>query len=438
MKPPPFKSTALTAGMAASLACALPAHAQSDDPLLDALVKKGILTQQEAEDIRAEVVEPAPEPTQWKVNTAFGSLEFFGDARLRYELREGQDDASDTFSRERFRYRLRFGVKGDYRDDFYYGLRLETSSSSRSTNVTLGDDGGAPSNKDSDRIHVGQLYLGWRGLDWAGFEVGRVANPLITSSMVWDGDINPEGAVERFRHKFGDVEVFATLGQWLYDDVNPENPFGAGGTRTDAFLLAWQTGAKYQINDTLAARVAPTLYNYTGTGDYGGPFGAGNVTGINDLMIVEVPFELTGRLLDLPVRLFGDFAINLDADDRATAAGFAGSDDQNKAWQIGVGVGQAKKKGGWEARAFWQRSELFALDPNLVDSDFFDSRLNMEGIGIGLSYAITDNIGAHASYACADRADDDLPVLGGGDIGGSGFTELNDYQLLQLDLTWKF
>ena len=42
-------------------------------------------------------------------------------------------------------------------------------------------------------------------------------------------------------------------------------------------------------------------------------------------------------------------------------------------------IGQLKAKIDWEIRAWWQHAEQYALDPNLVDSDIFDSRVNDEG-----------------------------------------------------------
>jgi hypothetical protein len=67
-------------------------------------------------------------------------------------------------------------------------------------------------------------------------------------------------------------------GNFVYDDANPENPLGprpfttANGGRqlipnADAFLLAWQVGAKFSFPKNLYAQIAPALYNYTGNGD---------------------------------------------------------------------------------------------------------------------------------------------------------------------------
>src|SRR5436305_12539711 len=136
--------------------------------------------------------------------------ERYGDARLRYEYRGGQ--TSDVFAssrddweeRKRERYRLRLGLRGTLSEDWFFGVRLETSTSPRSTNVTFGDDSqvNGPFSKDSDRISVGQAYLGYKGFKDITLTAGRMPNPLISTWMVWDPDINPEGVAEQFKHTF--------------------------------------------------------------------------------------------------------------------------------------------------------------------------------------------------------------------------------------------
>ncbi len=430
---------ATLAGVVASAAFATGAHAQTSDALLNALIKKGVLTEQEAKDIQTEVSKEQPSFPELKLSPSDKTFEIYGDARVRYEMREGQNALSDTYSRDRFRYRLRLGIRGEYKDNWYYGLRLETSAKARSTNVTFGDDAGGPSAKGSDVVHIGQVYLGWKAQDWMTLEVGRMANPLYTTSMVWDPDINPEGASERFTYNVNDrLSVFATLGQFLYDDANPENSVGATPHKNDSFLLAWQTGAKVKINKDMSATIAPTIYNYTGTGDsFSGMFSAANQGAINNLLIVEVPLEFNFMAGPYPMSAFADFAVNTDAGDRASRSGLSGAGNEDKAYQIGLSIGKTKKKGSWSAKAYWQHEELFALDPNLIDSDIFDSHLNMEGFVLSFSYALTDTVAATLTYARADRANKNLPTYASDSDIAVG-NSLNDYQLFQADLSWKF
>ena len=134
-------------------------RAQDNAALLDLLVKKGLISDQEAEDVRADLVKEhaATSAGKLKLSTPITELELYGDARMRYEIRTAQTGAPDTLDtpgdstqRNRFRYRLRLGLRGTLVDDWFFGLRLETSTNPRSTNVTLGDDSGVngPFSKD--------------------------------------------------------------------------------------------------------------------------------------------------------------------------------------------------------------------------------------------------------------------------------------------------
>ncbi len=96
---------------------------------------------------------------KWKLAPWITELELFGDLRLRYEYRGGrlpdhfqfgQDNQNDWQERERERYRLRIGLRGTVLDDWFFGVRLETGASARSTNVTYG------------RRHIAHLARWWR------------------------------------------------------------------------------------------------------------------------------------------------------------------------------------------------------------------------------------------------------------------------------------
>src|SRR5207247_4449547 len=72
------------------------------------------------------------------------------------------------------------------------------------------------------------------------------------------------------------------------------------------------------------------------------PIFSTNQWGINSLLVFDMPMEIGWKIGELPVRIFGDFAVNFEADDRAKAAGFPGKGDQRYAYQIGAGIGQLK------------------------------------------------------------------------------------------------
>src|SRR5438477_3729595 len=180
-------------------------RAQDAGALLDLLVRKKLITDQEAEDVRAELTRESATTSggKWKLSTPITELELYGDARIRYEIRNGEDLSDNTLQRNRERYRLRLGLRGILADDWFFGVRLETNTSSRSTNVTFGDESsGGPFSKGSDGINVGQAYLGYKGFKDITLTGGRMPNPLITTSMIWDADINPEGLAEQWKHTF--------------------------------------------------------------------------------------------------------------------------------------------------------------------------------------------------------------------------------------------
>jgi hypothetical protein len=474
-----------------------PTRAQDAGALLDLLVRKKLITDQEAEEVRAELTkESTSTPAgKWKLSTPITEIELYGDARLRYEIRSGETESEDTQQRNLPRYRLRLGLRGILADDWFFGVRLETGTNPRSSNVTFGDEAsGGPFAKNSDGIFVGQAYLGYKGFKDITLTVGKMPNPMVSTLMVWDPDISPEGLAEQWKHTFtialGDgagepetssyskdgtalpaqkkkkaeqrglkIEVFANFAQFVYDDSNPENPLGprptttANGGRqlipnTDAFLLAWQAGAKFTFPNSLYAQIAPTFYNYTGNGDSfnvhyqgGDPKLSNNAslaqnqTGINSLLVFDLPIEVGWKLGDLPMRLFADFAVNLDGDDRAAAAGHPSKGDQRYAYQIGAGVGQLKRKGDWQFTIFYQRQDQYSLDPNLVDTEIWDTKLNLEGIAATLGYMLSDAVWVQLLYGYAWRADDSLGT--GGD-GAIGINPLKNFQLFQVDLNMKF
>jgi hypothetical protein len=463
------------------------ARAQEAGALLDLLVRKGIVSDQEAEEVRVELSKEAASTAagKWKLSTPINEIELYGDARMRYEYRGGRTASNDPtnpndwYERKRERYRVRVGLRGTLLDDWFFGVRLETSQSNRSTNVTFGgDSSNGPFSKQDDGINVGQAYLGYKGFPDFTLTAGRMPNPLVTTPLLWDDDLNPEGLAEQWKHTFTfnigggaaaapsyskegyskegkgvvappaaepfklKLDVFANFAQFVYDDTNPENPIGPTPTNPDhdLFMLAWQVGARLTFPNSVYIQLAPTLYNYTGSGDnfnvpFQGDFTTTNQTGINNLLVFDMPVEIGWKLWELPMRIFGDFAVNFDADDRAARAGHPGSGGQRYAYEAGLAIGQLKAKSDWEIRGWWQHTEQFALDPNLVDSDIFDSRVNMQGVGVKAGYALADAIIFNLTWAYGWRSNGNFGTGGVGDIP---INPLDQYQIFQADLNVKF
>ena len=177
-------------------------HAQ-EDALLDALVKKGVLSDQEAEDIRANIAKDYAQTPAGKLSLSnhITQLKIYGDARMRFEyLDEVPQDrflstgvtslGHNSTTTERNRYRLRIGAEYTFTDNFLAGFELESGTAGDSANQSMGNGFGKFS------IQVGLIYLQWKPTDWLTLTGGKQRNLLYTTDLMWDPDINPEGATE--------------------------------------------------------------------------------------------------------------------------------------------------------------------------------------------------------------------------------------------------
>ena len=491
---------AVFSGTAAFLGWLPQAHAQmvTSDPLIDKLEQKGILSSAEAAELRTESKDQQTNlvnsisASKWKIADSIKSIQLYGDFRLRYEYRSADNilgKSPTTYERERFRYALRAGIKGDLFDDFSYGLRLETSTNPRSPWDTFGNNttagSASPSDKSGSGIGVGQAFINWHPESWYEMTLGRMAMPLYTTPMFWDSDINPEGAFEKFKLTVDNVDLFADFGQFDYTDPNPASAIPS----SDTFILAWQAGAQINLPKKSFFKIAPVLYTYTGVttagnglnqtfvgqgssgSNVGLPTGTNplyNEDGLDDLLVLEVPaefdFKIPHTLLgDLQGRLFGDFAYNFEGDDRSRAAYETGGSTafhgltgpvlgQDKAYQVGFGVGSdgpvygptqglvygsTAKKNTWETRFYWQHIEQYALDVNLIDSDFFEGRANLQGLYAAFAYSISDAIIGTVRYGYASRINGHLDT-GGNNLDLPSLNPINNYNLFQADITWRF
>jgi hypothetical protein len=554
----------------AALTPATPVHAQGgDSALLDALVKKGVLSDQEAEDIQAQQQKDYSSTAASKIglSPSIKSITFYGDLRLRYELRDGSEGSGatgsggaisktgDSQTDNRWRYRLRFGVKGDLYDNFFYGIRIATNPNyDRSGNVTFGhSDAAGPFGKDQSLIAIDQVYLGWHATSDITLTGGQMPNPFYTTNLVWDDNLNPMGAAEQYDHTFGNVEVFATAAQMIYQAAAGNgftNGLGAGSGFANTFMYGEQIGFKYKFDDTTFFKAGASMFTYSGTEGssitsvsglysdtplnlsnaslsttsgaaatvstaaennspsfFNGPFvGAAdapttNVSGINDLAVLEVPMEFDFKIgpgihtttsggegkdmkdmvtstsgWTLPVRIFSDFAYNFEASERADAArgalsalegtastgnvgvtgtgtvggnaallatntfqGVLGSGKSfldQAAYQIGIEVGQLKKKGDWDTKLYWQSTGYYAVDPNLIDADIFNAATNLKGVVVSGSYNWTDGLTSTVRYAYADPVNDHMATPNVNQDLTEG--DIKNYNLFQADLMWKF
>jgi hypothetical protein len=190
-----------------------------DSALIDALVRKGILNQKEAESIEAEVNREASEASAQKSDTLNGvlkigdwvkELDIYGDLRLRnyYQNTQQQLPAPSNSTRfdnqtqrDRWRFRLRLNANFKLAENFFGGVQLSTSDNRDAVTGNATYTGGY----DNYNIYISRAFMGWAPLDGLTFVVGRQDNPFFATEMFWGPDEAPNGIVERvdFHKLFG-------------------------------------------------------------------------------------------------------------------------------------------------------------------------------------------------------------------------------------------
>ena len=177
-----LKRLALALGFAISAAAAF---AQDSGPLIDLLVRKGIVTDQEAEELRVELLKDfTANSSAGKLNLSSSLSEFklSGDLRMRYEANSQTPELATggaPVSNETSRQRLRFRFNGDFllQKGWNAGFALETTQASDSGNQTF--TGGA----DDYGIFLTRAYIGWQpNLNWT-FAFGKQKNPFLAGTF---------------------------------------------------------------------------------------------------------------------------------------------------------------------------------------------------------------------------------------------------------------
>lgn len=502
-----FSRTALAAAAVLGLTT-VSTFAQADDALLNALVKKGVISSAEAHDIRNEVELERAKDGRGKIelNKGVTKLKIYGKARLRYQWNQldvqppvqpepfgGANAAglnptsnTETIDQNRFRYYFKFGVQYWFQKNLYGGLEFASSANNDSFNATFGKGYG------KQEVYLSLLYLSYEPTDWLKLTAGKQRNPLETTSLVWDSDINPDGLTEEFWFDVSDAfGIGFTAGQWVYDEGNDTESFAgvlgtdvaSGDEQTPVMQFVFQVPMEYNLLEykevsvasddpkdmkgmksimepkkVLTVGFAPGFMTWLGGSSNdvrtSGPR-LQQLNGTNDLNIVTAPGYVKWKMFKTPFKFYWDFAYNLTGDDRAENVFMAGAPysnltaaqrnsllnsnrslEDNMAWLVGVKVGKNKKAGDWSAGVDFRQVGLTSVDPNLNDSDFNLGYLNGQGIKAKVAYSFTDNMVGSVTYFNTWNYKSDLFLPTGN--GTMQLTGANSTQIVQADLVWKF
>ncbi len=352
--------------------------------------------------------------TQKKVDELykkFGPIRFSGDIRFRMETfgNQGFDNPTDQPFRNRLRVRARLALDGSINKNFDWGFRLASGlfTDPISTNQTLTDF------FERKGIGIERAFVRYDSkTDRVGVQLvaGKFEPTFRRTQMVWDDDVNVEGASEAIYFKTDSALQQVKL-------IAFQLPFNEVSAGDDSVLYGGQAQTDWKFSPKVTANFNVGYYGWVradsivrafgasttqvnggitnGAGVTGGQNGSlgttnrlirdasGNPVGfLANFNLFDVLGNLTWQAKDrFPVTFTFDYVRN-----------FSGriDDEQNGYW-TGVQVGQSRERGDWLFGYTFARIEQDAV---LVPFNFSDilasnSRTHMPTIAYQVANGVT-------------------------------------------------
>jgi len=388
-------------------------------------------------------------------------IRFGGDMRMRHQSEyydqanasgfgkpdDPNEPQNTTIDRTRERYRIRVGAKIKVNEQIEGEFKLATGNESdpASTNDTLGDT----FNKDTVTLDLG--YVRWKPLAeslWTGnlaVTIGRMPNPFFSTDLVWDKDVNPEGAAMNLMIPMGPrFKGHLTAGAFSIQEEE--------WSQQDKWLFGGQAGLEYSPRTTLNAQIHASYYDYHNIEGVRNELGStiNNFTApksmqkgntlfpidplteeLNALIMDYNQFNLTGMVdvgifEPIHVIFLADYVKNLgyDENDIYERTGVHNVPEQTTGYQYGIAVGYPTVKELWDWRMslYYKYLESDAVLDAFTDSDFHGGGTNAKGWILGGDLGVYKNTWLAARW------------LSTTEIDGPPFS----IDTLQLDLNVKF
>ena len=408
------------------------------------------------EQVRQEVVAQAKLERWGDVNAVpewLDRLKWEGDIRLRYQgdmfadsnapeaffQAIGQNIGNTLEDRHRERVRLRLGLNANVTGGVDAGIRITTGNTSDpvSTNQTLGNTG----NKYS--LVLDRAFLKLRPVDDLTLWGGRMPNPFFSTDLVWDDDVNFEGAAVSYAPGAQEPQrvfkPFVTAGVFPLQEVEQKT----GVAARDKWLYAAQTGLEWVPSTRARFKLGAGYYHYRNVA--GVPNPTPTTTGLydlsapqfrqkgNSLFPVDTDANNDGmqgdnvyglapdyRIANLtlvadfaqffPIHVIGsfDWARNVGFDQgEILARSGQNIKPETDGYQVKLTVGHPKftylENHEWQAFVGYRYLERDAVLDAFTDSDFHLGGTNAKGFMIGGSYALYKNTWVSARWMSSDE-----------------------------------
>lgn len=421
----------------------------SEEALLDALVKKGVLKQADAQKIKAESSHHGSGGnSKIKLNESVKEMALYGDLRLRWQdaqLQEQSGTGENNVRDQSSRFRLAIGTNVKLTDGVFAGVELITGSSPTDRFRTLGSADAAANNNSGDyALNIGKAFVGWHATPEITLIAGRQGVPFYSTEMVWDNDVRLDGVSENVNLGkllgLGDgfglhfiAGQFITGNNQSYDSATPR------AQSTDAWIYQAQLkaivdlgGAKLTVAPgVLWANGADTNLNNPGKGTLGLTNNNAPATNdvTNNVTAILVPGDISFGLAGTKAKFLWDFAYNFASTESRLNANTSATEDR-MAWLAGFQIGQNHHKGDFSVFANWREVGAGAVNQGFSDSDFGLGFLNQRGYQVGTSYSLTSATKLSVTYSATNNIDQDATITNN--------TQVNSTHLTTVQLGVKF
>ncbi|HET8705277.1 MAG TPA: putative porin, partial [Pseudomonadales bacterium] len=168
--------------------------------------------------------------------------------------------------RDRLRYRARLQMDTKINPSWKTSFRISTGGANDpvSTNQTLGAYG------KRSNIMMDQAFIKYDGLDadrynWFTFTGGRMANPFVSTDLVWDADLAFDGVAATYRFDIsssGDLLEMNDRNRTLFVTVGAFPLQEYEFSTQDKWLYAGQVGTTFILDNQDTFTVALAYYDY--------------------------------------------------------------------------------------------------------------------------------------------------------------------------------
>jgi Putative porin len=421
----------LFAGATALMALTPNAHAQTaGDALVDKLEQKGILTADEAKQLREENKQDFDGGFTNNFDQAFNKAtgtpdwvtgyKFSGDFRGRYDEVASTDGNNHFTERTRYRYRLRVGLVVTLKDNLEAGFRLTSGDPASANNFNnagnpLSNNSTLQDNGTKKNVYIDTAYVKWTALSGDGWLfsaiIGKMDNPLQFTPMVFDADWTPEGGAIQSGYTFNDQQAILVNGAAFVEDQEVGGA-DTGSVRAPALFagqVIWNANWSQRIGTSLGlgGYLLENSVNLTTANvpyiNQGNTRTAAGVL-VNGYTPIIADASATYKLDSFPLYP-GAFPIKVAAEYINNVDTISGNNNNQGYW-IGATFGKSGKKHAWDISYRYEYLEADATYDQLVDDDngaYYQnaptggaagwfSGTNIKGHLIRANYSITDSL----------------------------------------------